>query len=220
MERTSVFERALAVAIVTLTLTVAHEWKQAPPFIANAPAIVPILLSIGAGILFPPLITSLAVNFRPFRMLALGHAWVEGTWIVRTFDSDGNRIALGIAQCDYPNPNLELRVTSYWEKGILTRSETYAASDFVYLRARDLLYVSRLTSGQAAGPVIGLATGKFQRDLSRNETNAYEGQIVFLNGTPPLRQTGQRLPRKMVKRLARQHGADWMKAALQRFGAL
>jgi hypothetical protein len=215
MERVDGFLRFLAVLIATIAAGASYELKDNVPFLKQMPIGVPIVVSIAIGALLPPVLVTVATKLRIARKLILGPAWLEGAWIVRTFNDSNEQIAVGLAQCDYPKSDLELRVTSFWEKGIRSGGETFANSDFVYVRATDLFYVSRLFSGRLGGPLIGVATGQFQRDTVRRRTTTYEGQIVFLDGQPPLRQTGKRLDAEVIKRAVKAHGDEWMRHVLR-----
>ena len=214
MNRVSIFRLSLTVSLTCAFLVLGYELKDRIPGASGSIKLIAIL----CGLLFAPQfaagLTRLALSLKRVRQFVLGKAWIEGTWIMTTYE-DGKKIASGLSQVAYIGPSCEIQVQIYFPNSIRGGGPSFSTSTSVLLRETDLLYMNYFTSAGANSNFVGVAVGNFFIDQTRSFPKRYEGKVFYIDRGTHVRQIGIKLADRKVRDFIEKYGdAVWMNQIL------
>ena len=218
MERLTKIRILINVVIVTICLTVSNEVKSIDLIFINPQLskILGIVLSILIALSLERFIIRSSSKMIWFRKLLFGKIWLEGCWIIDTYDLNDNIISSGIGKMTYNYPNLDLQISGYFPIGIRSKKSTFSISKDIYLREDDLLYINYFTSNSSPNTLVGVAVGHFYVDYKETFPSKFDGIIYYNDGKPAVKQILKKIKNKEIKALLKEK--DWEEKFVKKFG--
>jgi hypothetical protein len=207
MSRYGKLQLAVAVVLSVICTSMGYELKALSPSLP-VPAWVVIVASLwGGGFLAPFLSTSL-MKWRWARRIFLGSEWLEGVWIVSTFEG-GTFIATSLAILSYDSTTMDLLVTTRTIGPGQDRRISASQMASVTKQGGHLHYVSVFTSQTHETSFIGLAVGSALKEPDSWHPTRYEGRIYYMDGRTPRSESGRRVPISAVRKAKKRFPSSW-----------
>lgn len=160
---------------------------------------------------------SLVYKVRFVRRAILREQWLEGVWIVDTYQSE-EHVAAGIAEVRHAGPSLTPIINTYHPDGIRDTGVTYGVSRHVFVEEHSLFYLNYFEVRGDERALAGVAVGHCHRGASDSATCSYAGKIFFSDGSEPAFQEAIRLTDDEVREVQVEHGQRWKLALVEEYG--
>ena len=181
-------------------------------FITTSPYILAVL-----SFIVSTYVANLAVNkalaTKWGRKIVMGKTWIEGYWYLSTLstpDNPNNITRSGITYISYEGSQYILRVITYRRITDTMHTGLPSLSDLVTIRPFDLKFSNIFTISDGKTETKGVTIGEFFCDGLAVYPNRYEGHVVLFNEGLNRRQSGTKIPPKVVRKLKKENAENWM----------
>lgn len=197
------------ILFITIALVIGYELKIA----ISLETPVRILSIAVAGYvlsnIFAAYATRKLLSVRWVRKQALGRAWVEGNWYIKTYDPANSKpVAQGLLTLSYSDTDYSLIASSYKLSSPESGIATISRSKSVFLNSTDLSYVNCFVYTLGAQFIHGVAIGNFYHEEGGFPVR-YDGKLYFFNEMPEYRQIAVKIPDEEIEDMRRKEGAEW-----------
>jgi len=202
--------------LTTIIVTMSYEVKQ--NFIVTAPLIL-VILSFILSICSANAIVDVMLKYQLGRKLIKGKTWIEGYWYLSTHENKNcpiNVSSPGIGYISYEGNQYNLRTVVYRRIVDNMHKGRFSLSKFVTVRSFDLKYCNVFIFTEGEIEYNGMVTGEFFSDGTSYYPNKFEGYIILSNEGENRRQSGSKIPAKIVKKLKKEDPQFWMDTYLQK----
>lgn len=209
MSRQAKLQVLIGVLMAITSSSLGYELKERGTSLP-VPIWVILVASVWLGTYLAPLFSWLFLRSRMARRFLFGSEWIEGLWVVSTFEGE-QHVATSLATLSYQCETLDLLVTT-WAIGHKGQSERRVSASQVTSVTKEggrLHYVSVFTSHTNTVSFLGVALGSFWCDSSSRHPNRYEGRVHYMDGRPLRSETARRLSDDEIRKLKKDYPDCW-----------
>ena len=179
----------------------------------------PSLLALGAlciAVFVDRPLAALIARSAAVRRLALGRAWLDGFWQIKTYSlGSKDAEATGLVEMSCAGYPLRLGVLITKLKAADTPYPTTSKSDRALL-SLNLVYWNKWSYTINGETLNGYASGVFDmKNPEAKHPDNYQGVLVFSDGSPHRVQRASKIPPSRIAEFRTAHGIHWRDALLR-----